>query len=384
MPVTLDQLLKLEQLKCLNVVAGKAGLSHDVVWINTIESPELVCFIHPSELVFLTGVEIKNDHTALITLINGAFKAGAAGCVVNLGPYIPRLPNEVIRFADQNDFPVITVLWEVRLADLTHAICNGIINQSEKDDKTKDLIFSLMTGNLSRDEIHKQIARNDFLQGFLYGVLVVDSDDADSRTALTHSISDQLIYAYFRYYCFEIDGKYAFVVMKQAGKCGDDNDVVKIIKGTKAQLPACNAEIGIGNFYDGSEMLSQSFQEAITAVKILKSQKRGGGFLRFKDLKIGKLLLKLKGDPELIEFYTDVLKPLEDYDKINGTQYLEFLRIYLENDASIVKTSHTLYIHRNTAMYKLDKIERILDQSLASLQTKAELLIALTIHDFFI
>ena len=101
MSVHLRELLKLKELGCFTLEAGSKGINSNVTWTNSIESPDLVKFVHPSELVLTTGIEIKNDNDALIKLVLGAFEAGAAGIVINLGPYIQNLPESVLDFAKQ-------------------------------------------------------------------------------------------------------------------------------------------------------------------------------------------------------------------------------------------------------------------------------------------
>lgn len=83
-------------------------------------------------------------------------------------------------------------------------------------------------------------------------------------------------------------------------------------------------------------------------------------------LEKNKILPKLSGNPVLPEFSRTLLQPLIDYGKISETRYLEFLRIFLQNDANIAKTSSQLYLYQNTAMYKLDKIEKIPQCDLSS------------------
>lgn len=56
----------------------------------------------------------------------------------------------------------------------------------------------------------------------------------------------------------------------------------------------------------------------------------------------------------------DLLSPiyyrLESYDKINKTDYLETLRVYLMNNQNAVQTAKDLFIHRATIIYRLKRI----------------------------
>lgn len=383
MPVKLGQLLKLKSLERLQAVAGKGGLARDVVWVNIIESPDLVRFIHRSELVISTGVEIKGSSAALLELVRGACEIGAAGCVINLGPYIPRIPQEAVSFADDHNFPLITVPWDVRMADLTQAICDCLISSRGKDSETKDLLFSLLSGTGKKDEILRQLDLHG-LHSVLCGVLAVDVKRG-GPPELLHEIGSRLIYSYYRYETFPIDGRDIFVVMKQNFRSGAArfSGMYGVLKGLNDLLEAADAKIGIGEFSETPANLVLSFQQAVTAVKVPIQSGSKYRFQEFKNLGIYKVLLYLSSNPELSSFCRETLQPLEDYDNINSTHYMDFLRVYLNNDANIANTSRQLFIHRNTAMYRLDKIEKILGRSISSLQTKTELMTAMILRDYF-
>jgi hypothetical protein len=383
MPVRLDRLLKLKSLERLQVVAGKNGLGREVVWVNIIESPDLVRFIHRSELVISTGVEIKGSAEALLRLIRGASEAGAAGCVVNLGPYIPSLPEEAVSFADGRGFPLITVPWDVRMADLTQAICDCLISSRGKDGETKDLLFRLLSGEGGREEVLRQLDLHG-LHRVLCGVLAVDVK-GEGASSLLHEIGSRLIYSYFRYETFPLGGRDIFVVMKQSihGGSAKFTGMYGVLKELNGALEAADAKIGIGGFYETPSKLVLSCQQAVTAVKVPLPADSKYRFQEFRDLGMYRVLLYLSGNPELSGFFRETLQPLEDYDAINLTHYMDFLRIYLKNDANIAKTSRELFIHRNTALYRLGKIEKILGRSLSPLQTKTELMTAMILRDYF-
>ena len=55
------------------------------------------------------------------------------------------------------------------------------------------------------------------------------------------------------------------------------------------------------------------------------------------------------------------IKPLLAYDEEHNTQLLYTLETYFNNCQNSVKTSKALFIHRNTLLYRLDRIAEILD-----------------------
>ena len=55
---------------------------------------------------------------------------------------------------------------------------------------------------------------------------------------------------------------------------------------------------------------------------------------------------------------------LKDYDEFNHTDYVNTLKLYLDNHLNAVKTAKDLFIHRSTFLYRMDKIKGLLDTTL--------------------
>ena len=64
---------------------------------------------------------------------------------------------------------------------------------------------------------------------------------------------------------------------------------------------------------------------------------------------------------EILEYCNNKLAKLEEYDHANGTFLQETLLSYYMNGFNTVKTAEALYIHRNTLLNRLDRIEELLE-----------------------
>ena len=58
------------------------------------------------------------------------------------------------------------------------------------------------------------------------------------------------------------------------------------------------------------------------------------------------------------------LLELKKHDEENQTQYMETLRVYLEQHLSATQAARELFIHRSTFLYRLDRIKEILQSEL--------------------
>ena len=101
MSITLRQLCASDNYRYgLHMVAGEEGLDKIVQWVHTLEDEEVGDFLHGGELIFTTGIGHRNMEILewLLPLINKLKENDASGIVINTGPYIKKIPDEVIQF----------------------------------------------------------------------------------------------------------------------------------------------------------------------------------------------------------------------------------------------------------------------------------------------
>lgn len=76
------------------------------------------------------------------------------------------------------------------------------------------------------------------------------------------------------------------------------------------------------------------------------------------------------------KFIHHEIKTLKDYDNENNDDLLETLYVYLACERSYVKTSDLLKLHRNTIVYRINKIEKIVDLDLESIHTRVHCILS--------
>jgi hypothetical protein len=73
---------------------------------------------------------------------------------------------------------------------------------------------------------------------------------------------------------------------------------------------------------------------------------------------------------------------LKEYDKENETEYFKTYSMYLLNDRNIVHTANVLHIHRNTLMYRLEKIKRIISIDEEKANQRIHMLLSMMLLDY--
>lgn len=111
------------------VIAGKAGLFRPVRWVHVLEVTSIENLLNGNELILSTGIGWKGDKDTFSSLIQQSIDSNAAGLCIELGPFISKIPQEVIELADAHDFPLIVFQKEVRFIDITQEIHSLLIKK---------------------------------------------------------------------------------------------------------------------------------------------------------------------------------------------------------------------------------------------------------------
>ena len=86
--------------------------------------------------------------------------------------------------------------------------------------------------------------------------------------------------------------------------------------------------------------------------------------VKFDECGLYRLLYMVKDEGILNEIETECLKELEEYDHKHNAEYVETLQSYLKHNGSIQAVAAELYTHRNTVLYIIGNIKKILNNEL--------------------
>jgi len=108
---------------------------------------------------------------------------------------------------------------------------------------------------------------------------------------------------------------------------------------------------------------------------------RAGGTIGVRELGPYALLLRTTARDELEAFARRTLEPLLAHDRAHGSDLLRTLRIHLEEDRVQRRTAARCFIHVNTVVYRVRRLEELLGVSLDNPQAVFDLTLALRILD---
>ncbi len=124
----------------------------------------------------------------------------------------------------------------------------------------------------------------------------------------------------------------------------------------------------------------RSVEEAEQALLLGRQLFGTGRVLAFSDLGVYRLLVRLRETPELWAFYRETLSKLADYDQRQGADLIKTLDAYFNHLGNLRATSEALHVHRNTLLYRLERIKEISGMDLDNAEEHFALWLALRAH----
>ncbi|MEH7155483.1 PucR family transcriptional regulator [Neobacillus drentensis] len=138
--------------------------------------------------------------------------------------------------------------------------------------------------------------------------------------------------------------------------------------------------IGIGSQYKTITTLHKSFSEAHEAIRLMKQFDNNTGIAHFEDYSVYHLLGSNIKSHELEDFFMKSLGKVYEHDKLHGTAYLTTLESYFQRNHNLSETAKTLFLHRNTLIYRIEKIKEILSTDLKNAEELLQIQLALKIY----
>ncbi len=146
-----------------------------------------------------------------------------------------------------------------------------------------------------------------------------------------------------------------------------------------AEFPNDPLAIGIGRPVDALIGLRDSYREARQA-QLMARRLADPNPLYFGELNVYRLLFQLEYSPELASFCQETIGTLIEYDHAQGTDLVETLNAYFAHKGNLSATAEALFVHRNTLLYRMERIREISGLDLDNPETRLGIQLALRAH----
>ena len=221
-----------------------------------------------------------------------------------------------------------------------------------KPDYVKNIILdNVLPGDISLKA--RELHFNSDISRVVFLISVISSNDVSAYDVIQNLFPDKN-----KDFVFNITEN-DIVLVKEVKNNIDVRDLEKLARSISDTLSSeffTKVNVGIGTPVVGVKDLARSFKEAQTALEVGKVFDTDKNIVSYDNLGIARLIYHLP--TTLCETF------LKEVFKKNSIESLDHetlftIQKFFENSLNVSETSRKLFVHRNTLVYRLDKIKKL-------------------------
>ncbi len=406
---TTKDLLSLPSLSHMKLIGGAAGLTHAVTWPYVILCPPIGEWVSGGEFLIYYGANSVVEKVDLKQLICEAAENNASGILFLVGKHYileENLDNEIAQLADELCLPVFSHTSLAYVNSITKDIISLIQDRDKKQEHTNMFWYSLFFGSTDTDEVStlNQALVLGYLPSYTYCVYILqltNNDEyfhrleSDRGRNFTETPSEfyRMLATKLEYLsCKEISTGWhiarnnanIFVVPVNTLTQEQEADqfFLSASKRLENQYPGTRFRIGKGYKRPQLSGIQRSFIEAQRCLLAYRLLGKDQTLISYQDLSFYQLLFEIPFASVTKEYASRFLDPLLSYDTEHDSHLFETLDTLLNCRFNKVQTAKELFLHRNTLLGRLEKIERLLNISLEDPEVLFQLQTAIRINRF--
>ncbi len=359
MALTVRDLMKLQCFNHMELIAGEKGLSNKVCGMGILDYELMPEYIDEFLPTFTPGDFVLcsflyqyccNRPEEILPMIKALEGYGAAGIGWKDILY-PELPQEVLDFANENDFPIFRFGKDVYYENITFEISDAL----QTDDRnllTSENIADMILGTMPKNRIYT-IAKNlsiSFKE--MCRVVFLTRDNAEFQSNITRycknfylnrTLGDKAMIAPYK------DGMFLILTASKDEEKSFDIILKEILEYLDISEPfyCCASRI-----HKPFENLDKCFKESYNTY--LASLAEEKNFDSYDKIGVYEILVGDFNSSEMEEYMRRYILPISD-----KPDYLEAAAAVVKNGGDIAKAADLFGCHQNTIRYKLSRMREL-------------------------
>ena len=281
------------------------------------------------------------------------FRNGDALCTANASCCLYKV-------MDRDELLYILIVWgsgesTSTIGELAVCQIRSLIEAySEKNDKNA-FMQKLLLGSYSEVEAFNRAKKLHISSSCQRAVFLVETRQAGDEHALT--MIRNIFSARTHDFITSVDDRGIIIVRELVSTETYENleataHMLVDMLGAEAMTQAWVAYSNVAN---GLRDLANAYKEARMALEIGKIFYSERNVFGYRKLGIGRLIYQLP--EEVCEMFIEEIFDGESLEVIDG-ETLNIIRTFFENNLNLSETSRQLYVHRNTLVYRFEKIQK--------------------------
>lgn len=305
------------------------------------------------------------------------FRNGDALCTANASCCLYKV-------MDRDELLYILIVWgsgesTSTIGELAVCQIRSLIEAySEKNDKNA-FMQKLLLGSYSEVETFNRAKKLHISSSCQRAVFLVETRQAGDEHALT--MIRNIFSARTHDFITSVDDRGIIIVRELVSTETYENleataHMLVDMLGAEAMTQAWVAYSNVAN---GLRDLANAYKEARMALEIGKIFYSERNVFGYRKLGIGRLIYQLP--EEVCEMFIEEIFDGESLDVIDG-ETLNIIRTFFENNLNLSETSRQLYVHRNTLVYRFEKIQKRFGLDLRSFEDALTFKIAMLVSGY--
>ena len=407
-------LLSLTTMSQAKVIAGLGGMEKGIRWSYKAENINFEKWVRGKELLIVSSPVTQRKNFDLYKTIEKAIELNMSCALLLIGEnYVTQIDKNVIDLAENNDFPLFTMPWDVPLLDFFEELGHAISYLDDRKDIEDSLLAEIIFGNcINTSSIEHKCRQMGYDLGVLEQVFVLhlyepnsketfnklkynDDEPSDECTRKNQRITNDQIRSYaqtLKEYFSEcnypaIVSCYGDRIIGFMRNCADDRKKIIAIferfdKFLQNDLNEIEYTLNIGETCENISKLQKSFQETSKTNSVLEHINRKNEIVFYDEIGFYRMLMSYENTAPMQQFANEVLSPIIQYEKKAHTQLMETMWAYFECDCNLQRTADKLFSHKNTVKYRLQRVEQLTGKSFSNRYQSQEIYNALMIYYF--
>lgn len=377
MTIHIKDILKLNSLKGLRPLTDGYGLDRSVTNVGLLDH-ELIEgnfeVFKKGEFVLSTLSVARNDSPLVFNAVKALIIRKASGLAIKT-IYYNSLPDEIIAFAKENNFPIF-IFSDVYMEDIINDV-NQVLESRYIHNIYEAKLESLLSNQVTYHMTHQII--NELNPMFLnhHHVYYLKKKQFVSVNKLmdySDTFNQQSSLKEHRIFKFRT-GLLVILTFKTL------QEDFAVFKGMM-QFIGLNLE----DYYVGKSLNKSSLIEMTTSINeaIVANQTaeiKNNNFLHYEELGYYKMIIPLLEQPWAVNYAENILEPIIKYDQSYDAQLYQTIKVYFESGCHTKTTSEKMYLHKNTILYRVNKVKELLGPFKNDLEFTTELAMAIAIRE---
>ena len=388
MAITILEAMKLPTLKDFELIAGYRGLDREIQrasildyeYEKSLSDKPIQTYFEKEDFVISSLIYAKDDPSLILESVKGLVSDGVSGLAVK-NIYYDVLPEEVIKYANQMDFPIF-------IFDKKGSYYEDIVTEIYDKNKEKNSISyqEAKIGILLKEDMDKSSVKNmakDFNISFkenMFSMCLKPKKyiDENSLTNIINILNRDLGASHVAYRYHGII--FIICTYEDSHKENKSTEFSRLVRLMiySLFLDLNDYYIGISNFHKYIDELNFALKESMYAMRTASIE--GENIRYYYEIGVYKLLMPSYSEGYMINFYSDTIGKIKHYDQKYNSELLQTATVYVKLGGNIKNTAKSINLHENTVRYRINKIKEIFNTTNSEFEFYEELALGIKLH----